>query len=132
MHAILQDRNGFMWFGTQDGLNRFDGHEFELWQHDPNDPSSLGHSWILSLLEDRNGDLWVGTKGGGLNLWDPERSGFVRFRSDPSNPHSLSSDKVKVLFEDSAGQLWVGTHGGGLNRFDRDHLSIQALPARSR
>ncbi len=125
VHAIIQDRHGFIWTGTQEGLNRFDGHEFETWRHDPNDPSSLGHNWILSLLEDRNGDLWVGTQGGGLNLWDSERSAFVRFRSDPSNPHSLSSDKVRVLFEDSVGNLWVGTDGGGLNRFDRETLRFQ-------
>jgi diguanylate cyclase (GGDEF)-like protein len=125
VHAILQDRLGFIWIGTQEGLNRFDGHDFDTWQHDPGDPTSLGHNWIQSLLEDRAGNLWVGTKGGGLNLWDPERDAFTRFRSNPSNPHSLSSDRVRVLFEDSGGELWIGTDGGGLNRFDRETSRFQ-------
>ncbi len=119
VYAILQDRHGFLWLGTQDGLNRFNGYEFEEWQHKPNDPNSLGNNWILSLLEDRDGNLWVGTQGGGLNLWQPELSAFERFRSNSSNPHTLSSDRVRVLFEDSVGVIWVGTDGGGLNRFDR-------------
>ena len=68
--AILQDRKGFLWFGTKDGLNRFDGYKFTVYRHDPYDSTSLSDSYITALLEDRAGRMWVGTLGGGLNLFD--------------------------------------------------------------
>ena len=68
--AILQDRKGFLWFGTKDGLNRFDGYKFTVYRHDPFDSTSLSDSYITALLEDRAGRMWVGTLSGGLNLFD--------------------------------------------------------------
>ena len=70
--SILQDSVGFMWLGTQDGLNRYDGYEFRVYKHDPTDPSSLPSNWIEALAEDAAGDLWIGTQGG-LARW--RRSG---------------------------------------------------------
>ena len=64
--CILQDRYGFMWFATQDGLNRYDGYEFEVYKHDPEDPNSLGDSYVMAMHEDDEGALWLGTHGGGL------------------------------------------------------------------
>ena len=64
--AILQDRVGFMWFGTQAGLNRYDGVEMAVYRHDPGDPASLSHNLVYALSEDPSGDLWIGTVGGGL------------------------------------------------------------------
>ncbi len=125
VHAVLQDRRGFMWFGTQDGLNRFDGYRFEVWRQDPNDRESLSHNWAYALLEDHAGNLWIGTLGGGLNRWHPESRSFSHFRSDPSNPTSLSSDRIRVLFEDSRQRFWIGTEGGGLNRFDPESGTFQ-------
>ena len=77
--AILQDRQGFLWFGTEDRLNRFDGYSFKVFQHDPSDPASLSHNWIWSLYEDRAGTLWVGTYGGGINRFDAATEGFTRY-----------------------------------------------------
>ncbi len=70
VNAILQDHHGFMWFGTQEGLNRYDGYEFEVFAHDPADPGSISHDSIRSLHEDKLGVLWIGTDGGGLNRFD--------------------------------------------------------------
>ena len=70
IHDILQDRYGFMWFATKDGLNRYDGYTFNVFRHDPEDSSSLGNSVVLDLLEDRDGFLWVGT-GSGLDVFEP-------------------------------------------------------------
>ncbi|MCH9651096.1 MAG: response regulator [Deltaproteobacteria bacterium] len=107
-----------MWFGTQEGLNRYDGYEFHTFLHDPRDPSSLAHDSIKAVLVDQEGRLWVGTDGGGLNLLDRATGSFTRFQHDPSDPTSLSDNRVRALHLDGLGQFWVGTDGGGLNRFD--------------
>jgi len=120
VHAILQDRDGMMWFGTQEGLNRYDGYEFTVFTRDRNLPGSLSHDLVRSLLEDSRGRLWVGTDGGGLNLYDPVSETFEHFRHDPEDPTSLSNDRVLVIFEDPDTNLWIGTDGGGLSRLDED------------
>jgi signal transduction histidine kinase/ligand-binding sensor domain-containing protein len=114
--SILQDSKGFMWFGTQDGLNRYDGYEFLVYKPDPEDPDSLSGGFVAALLEDSSGALWIGTSGAGLDRFDPETGRFTHFRHDPDDPHSLGSNTVLSLFEDRDGVLWVGTDGGGLNR----------------
>ncbi len=115
--SILQDETGFMWFGTEDGLNRYDGYDFTVYKYDPQDRTSLSHSFVHAVYQDRSGMLWIGTDRG-LNRWDPATEGFERFQHDPSDPASLSNDRVQTIFEDSEEQLWIGTYGG-LNRFDR-------------
>jgi PAS domain S-box-containing protein len=119
--SMVQDRSGFMWFGTQEGLNRFDGYRFTVFTHDPDDPGSLSHSSVKSVLEDREGVLWVATEGGGLSRFHPAGGTFTHYRHDPADPTSLSSDRGRVLLEDRRGRIWVGTDGGGLDRFDREN-----------
>jgi two-component system sensor histidine kinase ChiS len=118
--CILQDSKGFMWFGTQDGLNRYDGYAFKVYEHDPQDPDSLSNSFVLALYEDGLGVLWIGTNGGGLNRLDRESGRFVRYVNDADDPNSLSDNQVLSIVEDREGVLWIGTNGGGLNRFDRE------------
>ncbi len=115
--CILQDRQGFMWFGTQGGLNRFDGYEFVVYKHDRFDPSSVADDWIQALVEDDAGVLWVGTEGG-LSRWRPETASFESFRHDPEDPASLAGNRVRALHPDVDGKLWVGTSGSGLDLFD--------------
>ena len=116
--AIVQDGEGFLWLGTQEGLNRYDGYTFEVFLHDPQQPGSLSHDSVQCLLVDGQRQLWVGTEGG-VNRFDPATRTFVAFANRPDDPTSLSSNRVRVLFEDSRERLWVGTDGGGLNRLDR-------------
>ncbi|WP_461093140.1 hybrid sensor histidine kinase/response regulator [Spirosoma gilvum] len=116
--CILQDHRGYMWFGTQDGLNKFDGYTYTLYRNDPRNPSSIGHSYIHTLFEDRQGRLWVGTDDGGLSLFDPNTDGFTNFKYDPASKNSLSHNKVQAITQDVQGYLWIGTEGGGLNRFN--------------
>ena len=71
--SIIQDSKGFMWFGTQDGLNKYDGYDFTVFKPDPDIPTSLSHNQISFLYEDRNGMIWIGTTGGGLNRFDPKK-----------------------------------------------------------
>jgi len=117
--TMLQDSKGFMWFGTQDGLNRYDGYDFKVYKNDPEDPNSLSINYILSLLEDSEGNLWVGTNGGGLNRFDRDLDAFTRFVSESDDSKGLSSNFVNAIYEDSNGNLWIGT-GAGLNRFNRE------------
>ncbi len=116
--CALQDRHGFLWFGSQRGLSRYDGYRFLNFRHDPQDPSSLSHDAVTSLLEDREGNLWVATDGGGLDLFDPMDNSFVHFRLDPSDAASLSSDHIRKLLEDHRGRIWIGTDRG-LDRLRR-------------
>ena len=78
--AIFQDSKGYLWIGTQDGLNRYDGYNFKIYKHDPDDPNSISHNSILAIEEDQDGYLWIGTWGGGLNRFDPAAGTFIRYR----------------------------------------------------
>ncbi len=116
--SIVQDRQGFIWFGTQEGLSRYNGYRIDSFFHDADNPSSLSHDWIWTLFEDRIGRLWIGTDGGGLNLYDHSSQSFLHYVHDPADPFSLSNDRVRVISQAGDGTLWIGTDGGGLNRLD--------------
>jgi diguanylate cyclase (GGDEF)-like protein len=115
--ALAQDRQGFLWIGTQAGLVRFDGSRFEVFRSNPDDPATLGGSYVRSLLAARDGRLWVGTFSGGLSVYDPARESFVRYRNDPRDPGSLSHDRVEALAEDRSGRIWAATNEG-VDRLD--------------
>ena len=117
--SMCQDDKGFMWFGTEDGLNRYDGYDFTVYKHDLDDPHSLSNSYVNALHQDSLAVLWIGTWGGGLDRFDAEKEQFVHYQHEPDDGSSLSDDKVWALYEDSSGALWVGTEGG-LNQFDRE------------
>ncbi len=117
--AMVQDRGGFMWFVTEDGLNRYDGYEFKVFKHDARNPASLTHNEIKCIAQDRTGILWVGTFYRGLERFDPATETFRHFQHDPANPASLSNDIVWAVMEDRNWSLWVGTGGGGLDRLDQ-------------
>ncbi len=119
VHIIFQDSRGFLWFGTQDGLNRYDGYAFKTYKPDPDSPYSLSDRWINSIVEDKDGYLWIATRLGGLNRYDPRTEQFVHFRHDDSNPASIGSDRVNVLYLDKKGNLWIGTPNG-LDLFNRN------------
>lgn len=118
--AIIQDRTGFMWFGTLDGLNKYNGYEFTIYKRSADDTTSLTSGSIWSLYEDRRGYIWVSTIASGLNRFDPRTGRFTRYRHDPNDPRSVSDDRVRAIAEDASGQLWIGTRDSGLNRFDRE------------
>ena len=118
VYCILQDNKGFMWFGTEDGLNKYDGYTFTHYRHIPGDPTSLSHNHIRAMIEDDQGTLWIGTDGGGLNAFDRDTEQFVRYQGG-RGPHNVSSDFIRAIFLDQEGILWIGTEGNGLSRFDR-------------
>jgi DNA-binding NtrC family response regulator/ligand-binding sensor domain-containing protein len=116
--CILQDSRGFMWFGTEDGLNKYDGYKFTIYRTALDDPNSLSHNYVYSIYEapDEPGTLWIGTIGGGLNKFDRNKEQFTRYQADANNSFSLSNNEVKSIYGDKGGSLWIGTFGGGLNR----------------
>ncbi len=116
--SVHQDREGYIWFGTEDGLNKFDGYSFTVYRHRENDTTSLSSSSIRCIAEDSSGNLWIGTWDGGLNRYDPESGAFVRYRHDPRDSSSLSNDRVVSVLCDSRRNLWISTWGGGLNLYD--------------
>jgi signal transduction histidine kinase/ligand-binding sensor domain-containing protein/CheY-like chemotaxis protein len=116
--SILQDRRGFMWFGTHDGLNRYDGYNFVVYRNDPADLNSLSGGIVYALFEDPSGILWIGTEIGGLSKFDPVSETFTRYLHDPDNPNSLKNNTVWNIWQDKTGFLWLSTHDGWLTRFD--------------
>ncbi|MDX2250051.1 MAG: two-component regulator propeller domain-containing protein [Bacteroidia bacterium] len=116
---IYQDRRGFLWIATADGLNRFDGYHFTVFRHDPDDSTSLSNNNLYDLLEDREGKLWIASLRGGLNCYDPVKDLFYHYKHDPHDSTSLSSDEVISLFQDREGTIWVGT-SRGLNQMVKD------------
>ncbi|HCV42690.1 MAG TPA: histidine kinase [Bacteroidetes bacterium] len=118
VNAIVRDNQGYMWFATQDGLNRYDGYAFKVYRHDLADSTSLPDNFIWRLLRSRKGELWIGTFKGGLGRYNPASDNFSSYQNDPGNSSSLSSNNVTAVYDDPHGILWVGTWFGGLNRFD--------------
>ncbi|MEM9598809.1 MAG: two-component regulator propeller domain-containing protein, partial [Acidobacteriota bacterium] len=117
--CILQDRTGFLWFGTQGGLDRWDGQAFESFRQNPDDPQSLPHDAVQALAEDSSGGLWIGTQLGGLSRWGRDGT-LSHFRHDPDDPNSLPGDRIQDLHIGRDGTLWVGTAESGLARFDAE------------
>ena len=117
--CLIQDHEDFIWFGTAEGLNRFDGYKFTVFRHSPREADSLSSSYIYSLVEDRENRLWVGTRKG-LDRYDRDRGGFVRY-AHPLVKH------VTFVGESDQGFLWVGTLNEGLWRFYPDRMHFEPL-----
>lgn len=120
VNAIFQDHRGFMWFGTQGGLNRYDGYNFLTFPHDAEDPASISDNIIEVIYEDADLNLWIGTDNG-INRYDPISGQFTRYLPDPNNPHSISFPATVIsITPDASGLFWIGLEGGGLNAFQSD------------
>ncbi|MBV8552792.1 MAG: hypothetical protein JOY54_15970 [Acidobacteriaceae bacterium] len=115
--AILQDRRGFMWFATRDGLNRYDGNTFVVYKHNPNDPGSLSSNFIQDLMEDDRGYLWIATNTG-VNKFDPTTERCTRYLHDPNNPNTIGGAYVTSIARDSRSYIWLGTEASGLDKLD--------------
>jgi signal transduction histidine kinase/ligand-binding sensor domain-containing protein/DNA-binding response OmpR family regulator len=114
--AITQDKIGFIWMGTKDGLNMYDGYRFTVYRHDAFDPYSISDNFVKVIYCDSKGRIWAGTLNGGLNVFDPFDGKFYRFQHYPSDSNSISSNNVQAITEDKNGDIWVGTNTSGLNR----------------
>ncbi|MGH7491102.1 MAG: two-component regulator propeller domain-containing protein [bacterium] len=139
VNCIFQDDRGFLWVGTNDGLNKFDGYEFTVYRWKPNDPRGLSAQLVRAIWQDRKGNLWIGTEGGGINLFDRDSNSFRRFTPDSSSEVRISGQDVNAIVEDRQGNLWLGT-SNGLDLFDLRNRTVRnytppalaSAPARSK
>jgi len=118
VHTMMQDSIGFLWFGTRDGLVRYDGYNLKTFKHEANNADSLSDNYILIIVESSLGNLWIGTKDGGLNHFNTQNEKFSRYLHQADDSNSISNNTVDSIVEDSQGNLWIGTRGGGLNHFN--------------
>jgi ligand-binding sensor domain-containing protein/signal transduction histidine kinase len=123
--SILQDRDGFMWFGTQAGLNRFDGYRNRIFRNDPNDPDSLVDNYVRASYEDGQGRLWFGTRGG-LVRFDETTQRFARYPLSRRNDGAARNSAINAIVGDGKGGLWIGT-GDGLVHLDPDSGKFRTL-----
>jgi len=124
VRTIAQDIQGFMWFGTDDGLNKYDGYSFTVYKHNPEQPESISDNTIYTMYRDLSGDLWVGT-GAGLDRLISQEDFFEHYPLNPDNP---ISGGVTAIAEDRLGNLWIGTSNQGLNLFNRKAGSFTRFP----
>lgn len=125
--CILQDRDHFMWFGSEDGLNRYDGYRFKVYRHSQRRDDGLSHDRVSCLFEDLDGSIWIGTLGGGLDHFDPDRESVIHFRHDADDARSLSNDSIRAILPDGQGAFWIGTENG-LNLFDPKSGTAVRIP----
>ncbi len=115
--SILQDKEGFIYFGTEDGLNRFDGYTFTVMRNNPDDPNSLSYNDINSICIDAEGNIWIGTFNSGLNKYNPYTKKIITISHyDYNDTNTISHDNINSICADSSGIIWVGTDNG-LNKF---------------
>jgi|GEM_PF-1113340 len=113
VNCIFQDSRGLMWFGTEDGLNKYNGYNFTIYRNISDNQSSLSNNWIYTVIEDRQNNLWIGTRAG-LNRFDRRTETFIRY----SDEQGFSGIQARALCEDFKGNIWIGTQEGGLNRYN--------------
>ena len=139
--SMLQDKKGFMWFGTANGLNKYDGYNFSVYTHNNLDSTSISDNQITALLEDENGFIWVGTRNGVLNKFNRETETFEKFYVDiPTDEQSSTMEEfyeystaysrnnnetITSIAEDKNGYLWIGTWGKGIIKFNKRNNTHQ-------
>ncbi|MDO5980051.1 hybrid sensor histidine kinase/response regulator transcription factor [Flavivirga spongiicola] len=109
--SIFKDSKGYVWLGTRDGLNRYDGYNFKVFRHNPHDFNSLSNNYINTIVEDKDGVLWVGTQNG-LNAFNQKDQTFKCYKNIPTNDKSISDNKILSILISDNGDLWVGTENG--------------------
>ena len=122
VYTVFQDAKGYMWFGTEDGLNKYDGKRFRIYRPIPGDSNSLSYKWTELIFEDSHGQLWFGSKGG-LTRLNPENEHFTVYNSFLKR-NNLTSDTVTCIFEDNKDHLWIGTDNG-INQIDLVSNKVQ-------
>jgi signal transduction histidine kinase/ligand-binding sensor domain-containing protein len=115
--CVVQDYQGFFWFGSEEGLQRYDGYSFKNYFTQKDDSSSLSSSFVHQMLEDSHHNLWIATFDGGLCWYDRENDRFIRFQHDPTNKRSIIGNFIQMMFETSDGTMYVGAVGHGLSAF---------------
>ncbi|NRB49602.1 MAG: response regulator [Saprospiraceae bacterium] len=117
---ILQDKHGLMWFGTEYGLIRYDGHHVKRYAHEPSNLNSLAGNVVTALAEDKQGNLWIGTQNSGLHYFDRNEDKFYRFQHHADDKNAISNNKISKILIGDQNSIWITTEGGGINRYKVD------------
>ena len=127
IETILQDSRGFMWFGSRDGLNRYDGKQMIVYRNSLTDSTSISDNFITSLYEDQQHNLWVGTRNG-LNLFNPKLNSFTRLKQKQRD--EITSNHITAIYGDTKGRIWIGTTGGGISLYYASNNSFKRIACR--
>ena len=125
--ATLQDSQGFVWLGTEDGLVRYDGQTLVRYAHSPSVAGGLPGNFIYQIIEDAHHDLWIAIKDAGVARWNRDKDSFTVFRHNSANPRSLASDAARAVMLDAHGRVWIGTSDAGIDVLDPATGSIEHL-----
>ena len=118
VNDIVQDKKGFIWLATNDGLNRYDGYSMIDFRYSPSNQNSLSSNVLTALNVDENGILWIGTSDGGLNKYNPDNNTFTRIQNNPVDPTSISSGMIDDIEEDNEGNIWIYIRNKGIDRLE--------------
>ncbi len=116
VYCTYQDSQGYIWVGTEDGLNKYDGYTFDIYKFDPTDSTTLSNNIVRCIFEDKQNELWIGTDNG-LNKFNPSNGSFTRYQNIPGNSSTLSSNIITSITQDNKNEIWIGTNNG-LNKLD--------------
>ncbi len=128
VRSICQDQYGYLWIGTDDGLNRYDGYKFDVFKNDPSDSTSLADSRVERVVLDSDGDIWVSTQGG-LSKWNWDKENFDNVVIDFSTSPVSNDEWFWAIHEDRKGNIWIGTRFGGLMSYSKETGKV--TPAKS-
>ena len=134
VYSVFKDSKGFMWFGTENGLYRYDGYEYKAYYNDPHDSTSISGNLISQVLfEDKEGNIWVGTQTSGLNIYNPNTENFIHFSREPDFPFDFDFNHVHVALAGKDGDIWLlSQSSSGIVNFDQaTGTFITYLPNRS-
>ena len=126
--SVIQDKAGYIWLGTENGLDRYDGYHVITYKHDAADPASLSANQVRGLYEDKSGRLWVGSYGGGLDLYDPKTGAFKHYRHTEENIGSISSNNIWSLGGTPDGKIIIGTFDAGIDILDPETGEARHFP----
>ncbi|MBN1117759.1 MAG: GHKL domain-containing protein [Bacteroidales bacterium] len=116
--SIIEDSIGFIWFGTIDGLYRYDGFNYKIYRNEPDNLNSLSNNTIRAMTIDRKGLLWIATQGGGLNCFDPQTETFTRFQHSKTKENEISGNSIWSVMVDKSDNIWIGVSGAGIDEID--------------
>lgn len=118
VNYIYQGKRGFMWIGTRDGLNRYDGYKIKVFRNNPDDPNSISNNYITHIAEDKYGNIWVATMGGGLNKFDRRSNKFSHYQHHQGDDQSIASNFINRIVFDDQDNIWIATQNDGLDLFN--------------
>jgi len=120
VNCFLHDSKGFMWFGTENGLNKYDGYNFTVYKNNREDSSSIGSNLVNDIIEDKNSNLWIATYQG-LSIYDRRKNTFFNYLHEDNDRNSIVNNIIQCLLYDKKGNFWIGTEGG-LSKFENNHF----------